>query len=116
MSDPNKYNETMVDDCGVEHHIDDFRPDEDDNLQEGQCICGAFECSDEYAHWTSGWQMLEFIGLCTCIYLAIKLFPSAVKFTIKVAVALLLVLMLFLALQVAYHWWLVNVYMMGLIA
>ena len=116
MSDPNKYKETMVDDCGVEHHIDDFRPDDDDNLQEGQCICGAFDCSDEYAHWTSGWQMLEFIGLLTCIYLAIKLFPAAVKFTIKVAVALLLVLMLFLALQVVYHWWLVNYYMMGLIA
>ena len=55
MSDPNKYNETMVDDSGVEHHIDDFRPDEDDNLQEGQCICGAFDCNDSYVHWTSGW-------------------------------------------------------------
>ena len=28
---------------------------EDDNLQEGQCVCGAFNCDDEYAHWTSGY-------------------------------------------------------------
>ena len=55
MSNPNKYNETMVDDHGVEHHIDDFRPHDDDNLQEGQCICGAFDCDEEYAHWTSGY-------------------------------------------------------------
>ena len=41
MSDPNnKYNDTFVDDCGVEHHIDDFRPSEDEQLQPGQCICG----------------------------------------------------------------------------
>ena len=56
MSDPkDKYNDTFVDDRGVEHHIDDFRPREDEQLQPGQCICGAFECSDEYAHWSSGW-------------------------------------------------------------
>ena len=57
--------------------------------------------------------MLEFIGLCTVIYLAITLFPAAVKFTVKLAVALLLVLMLFLALQVAYHWWLITFYLGG---
>ncbi len=28
---------------------------EDDNLQEGQCVCGAFNCDDEYAHTTSGY-------------------------------------------------------------
>ena len=39
----NKYNETFVDDCGVEHHIDDFRTSDDEKLQPGQCICGAFE-------------------------------------------------------------------------
>ena len=56
MSDPkDKYNDTFVDDCGVEHHIDDFRPSEDEVLEPGQCICGAFKCGDEYAHWTSGW-------------------------------------------------------------
>jgi len=27
----------------------------DEELQPGQCICGAFECKDEYAHWSSGW-------------------------------------------------------------
>ena len=32
----------------------ELAPD-DDNLQEGQCICGAFNCKDEYAHWTSGY-------------------------------------------------------------
>ena len=47
MSDPkNKYNDTFVDDCGVEHHIDDFRPSEDEQLEPGQCICGAFECNN----------------------------------------------------------------------
>ncbi len=28
---------------------------EDDNLQEGQCVCGAFNCDDEYAHRTLGY-------------------------------------------------------------
>ena len=28
---------------------------EDEDLEEGQCICGEFNCPDEYAHWTSGW-------------------------------------------------------------
>tara|TARA_B100000902_G_scaffold211230_1_gene200851 strand:- start:471 stop:653 length:183 start_codon:yes stop_codon:yes gene_type:complete len=23
-------------------------------LQPGQCICGEFDCKDEYSHWTSG--------------------------------------------------------------
>jgi len=23
-------------------------------LQPGQCICGEFNCKDEYSHWTSG--------------------------------------------------------------
>ena len=32
----------------------EFAPDEE-NLQEGQCVCGAFKCSDEYAHTTSGY-------------------------------------------------------------
>ena len=47
--------DTFTDDCGVTHHISDFAPCEDDNLQEGQCVCGAFNCDDEYAHWTSGY-------------------------------------------------------------
>tara|TARA_B100002019_G_scaffold24245_1_gene18361 strand:+ start:766 stop:933 length:168 start_codon:yes stop_codon:yes gene_type:complete len=36
--------------------------------------------------------MLEIIGLLTCIYLGIKIFPSVVKFTVKVAVAILLII------------------------
>jgi hypothetical protein len=23
-------------------------------LQDGQCICGEFDCNEEYSHWTSG--------------------------------------------------------------
>ena len=38
---------------GVKHPIE-LAP-EDDNLQEGQCVCGAFDCDEEYAHWTSGY-------------------------------------------------------------
>ena len=63
-----------------------------------------------------GIDMLEFIGLCTCIYLAWRLFPMAIKFGIKLAVALLIVLFLFLVFQIGYHYWLTNYYLMGLIA
>jgi hypothetical protein len=52
--------------------------------------------------------MLEFIGFITVCYLAIKLLPKTIEFTIKLAVALLFVLILFLCLQVVYHWWLIN--------
>ena len=38
--------------------------------------------------------MLEIIGLFTCIYLGIKIFPSVVKFTVKVAVAILFIIFL----------------------
>ena len=34
--------------------------------------------------------MLEIIGLLTCIYLAFKIFPAVIKFTVKLAVAILL--------------------------
>ena len=27
---------------------------EGDPLKENQCVCGEFECKEEYAHWTSG--------------------------------------------------------------
>ena len=47
-------NDTFVDDCGVTHHIDDFRPSPDEELQDGECICGAFDCHTEYECWTSG--------------------------------------------------------------
>ncbi len=32
----------------------EYAPEPDD-LAPGQCVCGAFECSEEYAHHTSGW-------------------------------------------------------------
>ena len=41
----NKYG--VVSACEMEDH--------DDELAPGQCICGAFECNDSYAHWTSGY-------------------------------------------------------------
>ena len=63
-----------------------------------------------------GTNMLEFIGLLTCIYLIWRVFPLAIKMGIKLAVALLAVIMLFLVFQIAYHYWLVNCYMAGLIA
>lgn len=28
---------------------------EEEQLEDGQCICGDHNCSDEYAHWTSGY-------------------------------------------------------------
>ena len=27
----------------------------EDDLQDGECICGELNCKDEYVHWTSGW-------------------------------------------------------------
>ena len=44
-----------VDDNGVEYTMDDFRPDEDEQLEPGQCVCGAFDCKTEYACHTSGY-------------------------------------------------------------
>ena len=32
----------------------EYAPEPDD-LAPGQCVCGAFECGEEYAHHTSGW-------------------------------------------------------------
>lgn len=29
--------------------------DPNEELQPGECICGAFYCKQEYIHWTSGW-------------------------------------------------------------
>ena len=37
--------------------------------------------------------MLELIGLLTVIYVGIKVFPSVLKFTVKVAVALLIIIL-----------------------
>jgi len=30
-------------------------PNEDIDTENGQCICGDYNCSEEYVHWTSGW-------------------------------------------------------------
>ena len=57
-----------------------------------------------------GIDMLEFIGLCTCIYLAWRLFPMAIKFGIKLAVALLIILFCVLLAQIIYHIWFFNNY------
>ena len=37
--------------------------------------------------------MLELIGLLTVIYIGIKVFPSVLKFTVKVAVAALIIIL-----------------------
>ena len=47
----NKY----TDNNGVEYTMDDFRPDNEQELQDGECVCGAFNCSTEYACHTSGY-------------------------------------------------------------
>lgn len=48
-------NDTFIDDNGVEHHINDFRPDPQEQLQDGECVCGAFKCPSEYSCHTSGY-------------------------------------------------------------
>lgn len=37
--------------------------------------------------------MLELVGLLTVIYVGIKVFPSMLKFTVKIAVALLIIIL-----------------------
>ena len=49
--DKDKY----IDHNGVEYTMDDFRPDEEHDLQPGQCVCGAYKCPTEYACHTSGY-------------------------------------------------------------
>ena len=49
--DKNKY----IDDNGVEYTMDDFRVDDEIELQDGECVCGAFDCPTEYACVTSGY-------------------------------------------------------------
>ena len=40
-----------------------------------------------------GSNMLELIGLLTIIYIGIKVFPSVLKFTVKLAVAILIIIL-----------------------
>ena len=40
-----------------------------------------------------GSNMLELIGLLTVIYIGIKVFPSVLKFTVKLAVAILIIIL-----------------------
>jgi len=35
-------------------HPSEFDTGENE-LQPGECICGEFNCKEEYVHWTSGW-------------------------------------------------------------
>ena len=51
IKDKDKY----IDDNGVEYTMDDFRPDDEPKLQDGECVCGAFDCPTEYACHTSGY-------------------------------------------------------------
>ena len=50
LSNEEKYNLTRYGALSPQ----EFEP-EYDELKPGQCICGAFDCDEEYAHWTSGW-------------------------------------------------------------
>ena len=50
-----KQEDKYIDDNGVEYTIDDFRPDDEPKLQDGECVCGAFDCESEYACYTSGY-------------------------------------------------------------
>ena len=43
--------------------------------------------------------MLEFIGLLACIYVAIKIFPSVIKFAVKVALAIVLIILAILTVK-----------------
>ena len=49
--DKDKY----IDDNGVEYTMDDFRVEHEIELQDGECVCGAFDCPTEYACHTSGY-------------------------------------------------------------
>ena len=33
----------------------EFAPDDEPELQEGQCVCGAFDCKESYSCYTSGY-------------------------------------------------------------
>lgn len=55
MVDNKKVIDKYIDDNGVEYTMDDFRPDEEEQLEPGQCVCGAFDCKTEYACHTSGY-------------------------------------------------------------
>ena len=50
-----KPQDKYIDDNGVEYTIDDFKPDDERILQDGECVCGAFDCPTEYACHTSGY-------------------------------------------------------------
>lgn len=70
----NRYNEMFLEDHferGIAMGMDDdeaerfawasfneeeYEPvDPNKDLEEGQCICGKFECGETYVHWSSGW-------------------------------------------------------------
>ena len=55
MVDKKKIIDKYIDDNGVEYTMDDFRPDDEPILQDGECVCGAFDCPTEYACHTSGY-------------------------------------------------------------
>ena len=55
MVDNKKVIDKYIDDNGVEYTMDDFRCDDEPILQDGECVCGAFDCPTEYACHTSGY-------------------------------------------------------------
>lgn len=47
--------------CFAEESMEPFKayfnqdPNLDIDQEQGQCVCGEFNCTEEYVHWTSGW-------------------------------------------------------------
>lgn len=53
----------------------------------------------------TGFSMLELIGFITICYLIAKVAPSAVKFSVKAALALLFIVLTVLLVEFLYIWW-----------
>ena len=52
--DTKEFKDYCIRTYGVEHPRE-FAPDDEPELQEGQCVCGAFDCKESYSCYTSGY-------------------------------------------------------------
>jgi len=52
--DTKEFKDYCIRTYGVEHPRE-FAPDDEPKLQEGQCVCGAFDCKESYSCYTSGY-------------------------------------------------------------
>lgn len=53
----------------------------------------------------TGFSMLELVGFITICYLIAKVAPSAVKFSVKAALALLFIVLSVLLVEFLFIWW-----------